>query len=142
MNSVDMTMTQEEAAEATVMETMINVTKKIREAERFELASRLLKKAQDPEQFMISLNRILRGSLLDNAILGFSAVAGISMGTIFGRLTRGVKSIGPVPAIALLGLLGVIPGALMNETVTVRNTLSLGGLMFSAGALLQKLLVP
>jgi xanthosine utilization system XapX-like protein len=59
---------------------------------------------------MLRLNRILRGSLVDNAILGFSAVAGLSMGTIFGRLTRGVKSIGPVPAIALLGLLGIIPG--------------------------------
>jgi hypothetical protein len=32
--------------------------------------------------------------------------------------------------------------ALMNETVTVRNSLSLGGLMFSAGAFIQKLLVP
>lgn len=142
MNSVDMTMTQEEAAEATVMETMINVTKKIRAAERFELASRLLKKSQDPEKFMISLNRILRGSLLDNVVLGFSAVAGLTAGTILGRVTRGVKSIGRVPVVALVGLLGIIPGALMNETVTVRNTLSLGGLMFSAGAVLQKLLVP
>jgi hypothetical protein len=50
MNGVDMTMTQEEAAEATVMATMIKVTDKIRAAERFELASRLLKKAQDPPQ--------------------------------------------------------------------------------------------
>jgi hypothetical protein len=40
-----------------------------------------------------------------------------------------------------LGLVGVGGGLFLKETLTFRNTLNLGGLMFGAGAVLQKLLV-
>jgi hypothetical protein len=140
--SVDMTMDQEEAAERTVMATLWKVLRQIRADERHGLAARLLKRATDPEKFMAELDRLLSGTWRDNAILGVSAVAGVVAGSLLGRATSGVKSIGPVPPIALLGLLGVGGGLFLKETLTFRNTLNLGGLMFSAGAVLQKLLVP
>jgi hypothetical protein len=139
--SVDMTMTQEEAAERTVMATLWKVTAQIRAAERLRFASNLLKKSKDPEQFLAELDRRLTGTWKDNAILGVSAVAGVVAGALLGRATSGVKSIGPVPPIALLGLVGVGGGLFLKETLTFRNTLNLGGLMFGAGAVLQKLLV-
>jgi hypothetical protein len=70
---------------------LLRITRRIRAAERLAAVGR---------QFMLGLDWILRGDWLDNAVLGFSAAAGLSADPHLGRLTPGVKSIGPaIPAI-------------------------------------------
>lgn len=92
-------MEEKPSALSTVRAALLQITQRIRAAEGFEATSRLLRKAHDPTKFLLSLNRILRGEWLDNAVLGCSAFAGLSADTFFGRFTGGVKSIGPVSAI-------------------------------------------
>ncbi|MBK8261270.1 MAG: hypothetical protein IPK80_07990 [Nannocystis sp.] len=69
---------------------LLRITRRVRAAERLAAVGR---------QFMLGLDWILRGAWLDNAVLGFSASAGLSADPHLGRLTR-VRSIGPaIPTI-------------------------------------------
>jgi hypothetical protein len=139
--SVDMTETHEEDAKKNVLEIFMTVAKELRSQQRFAIAMKLLKKSKNPEAFLTAVNREIRGSVVNNLILGASALGGLLLGTLAGRLTAPFQwaKVGRVPLVALLGVAGVVPGALMDETLTVRNTFSLGGLMFSAGAVIEGL---
>jgi hypothetical protein len=139
--SVDMTETHEEQARKNIMFYMAEAAKRYRDGERRRMAERLAA-AKDLPEFFDRVAELVNGNWKANVSLGLSAIAGLSLGTILSRLTAKLPRLGPVPGVALLGLAGIIPGFLLNETMLVRNTIGIGGLMFSAGAVLNTLLVP
>jgi hypothetical protein len=138
-NSVDLTLTQEEAAKQYVLEILKVVAKEIRAHERYAIAMRLLNTAKNPDAFLSAIQAEIKGSWVDNLILGASAISGLILGTISSRITAPLKraNIGRFPLISLAGLAGIIPGFALKDTLTARNSLGLGGLMFSAGALVE-----
>jgi len=88
--------------------------------------------SESVEEVSEKIDKLRRGTWVDNLILGASAVAG----GVIGFHTQRVADIraGAVPITGLLGLGGVVPGLAMNRSMTARNTLGLGGLLFLAGA--------
>lgn len=88
--------------------------------------------ASSVEEVSEKLDELRRGTWLDNLVLGGAAVAGAYLGYhAQGLVDIRVSS---VPVTGLVGLAGVVPGLAMNRTLTARNTLGLGGLLFLAGA--------
>jgi xanthosine utilization system XapX-like protein len=137
--SVDMTETHEEQARKNLMFYLAEAANRYRDGERRRLAVRLAS-AKDIGEYFDSVYEKVHGTWRSNVSLGLSALAGLSLGTILSRLTAKFPRLGPVPAVALLGLAGVVPGFLLNESLVVRNTIGIGGLMFSAGAVLNNLI--
>lgn len=78
------------------------------------------------------LDKLQRGTWLNNLFLGASAVIGGFLGFHAQRMID-IRAKG-VPVTGVLGLAGVVPGLAMDRTVTARNTVGLGGLLFLAGA--------
>jgi len=84
------------------------------------------------EEVSTKVDKLRRGTWVDNLFLGGSAVIGGFLGYHAQRLID-FRVMG-VPGTGLLGAAGVVPGLAMNRTVTARNTVGLGGLLFFAGA--------
>ena len=84
------------------------------------------------EEVSEKVDQIRRGTWLDNLMLGGAAVAGAVLGYKAQEMID-IRANG-VPVTGLLGLGGVIPGVAMNRTLTARNVVGLGGLLFLAGA--------
>lgn len=103
----------------------------IRDKRRRELAIDLFESGS-VEEVSVKVDQIRRGTWLDNLMLGGAAVAG----TILGYKAQGMIDIrvNGLPATGLLGFGGIVPGLAMNRTLTARNVVGLGGLMFLAGA--------
>jgi MFS family permease len=84
------------------------------------------------EEVAAKLQRIKRGSWLDNLLLAGAAVGGLVAGHAAQRwvdLRRG-----RIPVTGLLGLGPIAAGAAMNRSLTARNVVGLGGALFLAGA--------
>jgi len=88
--------------------------------------------SKDVDEVVAKLHQIKRGSWLDNLFLGGAAVGGMLAGFRAQRWIDLRK--GPVPLTGLLGALGIGGGLLLDRSLTSRNVLGLGGLMFLAGA--------
>ena len=100
--------------------------------ERKRRAAVAMFESESVEEVSEKLDKLRRGTWVDNLILGASAVAGGLIGFHAQRVVD-IRA-GGVPVTGLLGLGGVVPGLAMNRTMTARNTLGLGGLLFLAGA--------
>ena len=129
--SVDVTQTHEEHAKKNAMKYVLEASADYRKDERRRAASILLK-ANTVEEFFDRAEVLMRGTWKDNVLLGASAISGLAVGYFAGRMVP--WKVGPVPAIAAVGLAGVLPGCVSRETLTVRNILNLGGLLFMAGS--------
>jgi len=88
--------------------------------------------AESVEEATEKVETLRRGTWVDNLILGGSAVVGVFLGYKVQK-TIDIRAKG-VPVAGLLGLGGIVPGLTMSRTLTARNTLGLGGLLFLAGA--------
>ena len=84
------------------------------------------------EEMSEKVEKIRRGTWFDNLVLGGAAVAG----AVLGYKAQGMVDIRAkgVPVTGLLGVAGVVPGLAMNRSLTARNIVGLGGLLFLAGA--------
>lgn len=131
--SVEVTETHEEHAKKNAMKYFIDATAEYRKGERRRAANILLK-ANTVEEFFDRAEELMQGTWKDNAALGASALSGLALGYIAGRMVP--WKLGPLPAIAGVGLAGVVPSFFMRDTVTVRNVFNLGGLLFAAGAVI------
>lgn len=88
---------------------------------------------KEPADMVDAVDKHLQGTWLDNLALGVSSLAGLVLGHAMGsRLPA--KGILPVPFVSLLGLGGVLPALWMQQHLTIRNAVSLGGLFFGVGA--------
>ena len=88
--------------------------------------------SESVEEVAHRIRGIQRGTWLDNLLLAGAAVGGMMAGYKAQEWVDIRK--GPVPVTGLLGLAGVVPGALMDRSLTTRNVVGLGGMMFLAGA--------
>lgn len=129
--SVELTETHEEHAKKNVMKYFVDATAEFRKGHRRRAANYLLQ-AQSVDEFLDRADALMQGDWRDNASLGASALGGLALGVVAGKMLP--WKVGPLPAIATLGLAGVVPGFLLKETITVRNILNLGGLLFIAGS--------
>ncbi len=131
--SVEVTETHEEHAKKNAMKYFIDATADYRKGERRRAANILLK-ADSIEELFERAESLMQGTWKDNAALSVSVLGGLAAGYAAGRTFS--WKVGPVPAIASLGLAGVVPSYFIRETITVRNVINLGGLLFSVGAFL------
>jgi len=88
--------------------------------------------SKDVEEVVAKLHGIKRGSWLDNLLLAGASVGGMLAGYGAQRWIDARK--GPVPLTGLLGLAGVAGGLALDRSLTSRNVLGLGGMLFLAGA--------
>ena len=128
--AVELTETHEEHARKNAMKYFLDLTADYRKGERRRAANYLMK-AQSVEEFFERAEALMRGTWRDNAVLGASALGGLALGYVAGRNLP--WKVGPMPAVAGLGLAGVVPSLLLDDTITTRNVLNLGGLLFIAG---------
>jgi len=88
--------------------------------------------SESVEEVAEKVDKIERGTWFDNLMLGGSAIAGVVLGYKLQELID-IRARG-VPVTGLLGLGGVVPGLAMESTLTARNVVGLGGLLFLTGA--------
>ncbi|MEZ4448173.1 MAG: hypothetical protein R3B09_01755 [Nannocystaceae bacterium] len=88
---------------------------------------------KEPADMVDAVDERLQGTWIDNLALGVSALAGLVLGHATGSRIP-AKGVLPVPFISLLGLGGVLPALWMEQHLTIRNAVSLGGLFFGVGA--------
>ena len=108
---------------------------KLDESKRRELAKHVLD-SESVEEVAEKIYAIHRGTVLDNLILAGAAVGGM----LAGYKVQGAVDIrvGGAPVPGLLGLVGVGAGAVLENSLTARNAVGLGGMLFLAGAGLYK----
>ena len=112
-----------------------NKAESIGDPKRRELAKHVLD-SESVEEVAEKIYAIHRGTLLDNLILAGAAVGGMLAGyKVQGSVDLRV---GGAPVPGLLGLVGVGAGAVLDTSLTARNAVSLGGMLFLAGAGLYK----
>ncbi len=131
--SVELTETHEEHAKKNVMKYFVDATAEYRKGHRRRAANYLLQ-AESVEEFFDRADALMQGDWRDNASLGASALGGLALGIFAGGMLP--WKVGPVPAVAVLGLAGIVPSYVMRDTITARNVINLGGLLFSVGAFL------